>query len=228
VIVMPSQLSVHSQRLSSLGLIPSLALLLLLVALPGCALFQPSADLTNFHTVIVDPGHGGIDHGAHAIRGMDEKDLTLDVARRLRPQLQSRGYHVVMTRNSDVFIPLGMRTAISNSHPDAVFVSIHCNWAPSREAYGVESYYFDRRSAPFAANILREIATCYGSHSRGVKSCHYYVLHHNLRPATLLELGFVSNYHEDMDLQNPAVRQLLAEKIAVGISKEQGGHAPPR
>jgi N-acetylmuramoyl-L-alanine amidase len=206
---------------------PASLLLPALVLLPGCAFFQQGADLSNFRTVVIDPGHGGFDHGAHAYRGMDEKDLTLDVGLRLRPLLQKRGYHVVMTRTTDVFIPLGVRTAISNAHRDAVFVSIHCNMSPSSSAYGVESYYYDRHSAPFAGNILREIAYSYGSHSRGVKYAGYFVLHHNLRPATLLELGFISNPQEDSELQNPAVRQLLAEKIAIGISKMQGGHAPP-
>lgn len=210
-------------RTLSFRLLPLLVTLLLL---PGCELFNPGADLSNFRTVIIDPGHGGYDHGAHAIRGQDEKMLTLDVAQRLKPLLQARGYHVVMTRNSDIFIPLGVRTAISNAHPDAAFVSIHCNWAPGRSASGVEAYYYNPRSAPFAANILREISGSYGSHSRGVKSCHYYVLHHNLRPATLLELGFISNPWEDSRLQDPAVRQLLAERIAAGISKLHGGHAP--
>ncbi len=211
-----------SYRTAALRLIPVLAALLL----PGCALFDTSADLASFRTVVIDPGHGGYDHGAHAVRGMDEKMLTLDVAQRLRPLLQERGYHVVMTRNSDIFIPLGVRTGISNARPDAAFVSIHCNWASRRSATGVETYYYNPRSAPFAANILREISGCYGSHSRGVKPCHYYVLHHNLRPATLLELGFVSNPTENASLQNPAVRQRLAERIAAGISRVHGGHAP--
>lgn len=209
-------------RKAALRLLPMLAALLL----PGCALFDSGADLASFRTVVVDPGHGGYDHGAHAVRGMDEKMLTLDVAQRLRPLLQERGYRVVMTRNSDVFIPLSVRTAISNAHTDAAFVSIHCNWANRRSATGVESYYYNPHSAPFAANILREISGCYGSHSRGVKSCHYFVLHHNYRPATLLELGFISNSGENARLQDAAVRQLLAERIAVGISRVHGGHAP--
>jgi N-acetylmuramoyl-L-alanine amidase len=199
---------------------------LLVALLPGCALFEEGASLSNFRTVIVDAGHGGYDNGAKARQGLPEKMLTLDVARRLKPLLEARGYRVVMTRTTDVFIPLGGRTAISNSHPDAAFVSIHFNCSPRRAADGVETYYYDRRSAPLASNILREIATCYGSHSRGVKYARFYVLHHNQRPATLLELGFVSNARENAKLQDPRVRQLLAERIAIGIAKGHGGRAP--
>lgn len=206
----------------SLRLLPLLAALLL----PGCALFEEGAGLSNFRTVVVDAGHGGYDNGAKARQGLPEKMLTLDVARRLKPLLEARGYHVVMTRTTDVFIPLGGRTGISNSHSDAAFVSIHFNCSPRRAADGVETYYYDRRSAPLAANILREIASCYGSHSRGVKYARFYVLRHNERPATLLELGFVSNAKENAKLQDPRVRQLLAERIAAGIAKGHGGHAP--
>lgn len=202
--------------------LPLLAALLL----PGCALFEEGASLSNFRTVVVDAGHGGYDNGARGRQGLSEKMLTLDVARRLKPLLEARGYHVVMTRTADVFIPLGGRTAISNSHSDAAFVSIHFNCSPRRAADGVETYYYDRRSAPFASNILREIATCYGSHSRGVKYARFYVLHHNQRPATLLELGFVSNPKENAKLQDPRVRQLLAERIAAGIARGHGGRAP--
>jgi N-acetylmuramoyl-L-alanine amidase len=194
--------------------------------LSGCALFPGNAGLSNFRTVVIDPGHGGYDRGAHAVRGMDEKMIALDVANRLKPLLEERGYRVVMTRSSDVFIPLGQRTAISNAHPDAAFVSIHCNWAPRRSASGVEAYYYNAGSIPLARNILREIDTCYGSHSRGVKFAHYFVLHHNERPATLVEIGFISNLHEDLCLQDPAVRQLIARRMAAGISRIHGGHAP--
>ena len=214
-----------SQRafmICALRCLPLLALLLL----PGCALFEEGASLSNFHTVVLDPGHGGYDNGAKAVRGLSEKMLTLDVARRAKPLLEARGYHVVMTRTTDVFIPLGGRTGISNAHSDAAFVSIHFNSASRRAANGVETYYYNPRSAPLARNILNEIATCYGSHSRGTKFARYYVLHHNQRPATLLELGFVSNAQENNLLQNPSVRQRLAEKIATGISRGHGGHAP--
>jgi N-acetylmuramoyl-L-alanine amidase len=212
----------HPFMIRSLRLLPLLAAVLL----PGCALFEEGAGLSNFRTVVIDAGHGGYDNGTRAVKGSPEKVLTLDVARRVKPLLEARGYRVVMTRTTDVFIPLGGRTKISNSHPDAAFVSIHFNSAGRRGADGVETYYYDRRSAPLAANILREIACCYGSHSRGVKYARYYVLHHNQRPATLLELGFLSNAKENAKLQDPRVRQLLAERIAAGIARGHGGRAP--
>ena len=194
-----------TQRAFMLCALRSLPLLALLL-LPGCALFEEGASLSNFHTVVLDPGHGGYDNGAKAVRGLSEKMLTLDVARRVKPLLEARG--------------------ISNAHSDAAFVSIHFNSASRRAANGVETYYYNPRSAPLARNVLNEIATCYGSHSRGTKYARYYVLHHNLRPATLLELGFVSNAQENNLLQNPSVRQRLAEKIAAGISRGHGGRAP--
>ena len=202
------------------------AVLPVVFLLPGCALFEEGAGLSDFRTVVVDPGHGGYDNGAKACRGLPEKMLTLDVARRLRPILQARGYHVVMTRDTDVFIPLGGRTAISNARPDSIFVSIHCNDSPRHSADGVEAYYYTPRSSRLAGAILRQISSCYGSHSRGVKFAHYYVLHHNIRPATLLELGFLSNAGENARLQDPKVRQVIAERIASGIAGLQGGHAP--
>lgn len=187
----------------------------------GCALFENGPNIRDCHTIIIDPGHGGYDHGAHAVSGLDEKNLTLDTAQRLKPFLQAKGYHVIMTRTKDEFIPLSTRAAISNAHPDALFVSIHYNCSPKRSASGIETYYYDRNSASLADAIFREITTVYGTHRRGVKHACYYVLHHNHRPAVLLELGFVSNKRENAIIQKPEIRQRLAEHIATGIAKAQ-------
>jgi N-acetylmuramoyl-L-alanine amidase len=203
----------------NLLLVQALLLVSLFMLLSGCALFEPSsASLHSFHTVVLDPGHGGYDSGARAASGLPEKNLTLDVAQRTKPLLEARGYHVVMTRNKDVFIPLGVRTAIANQHPDAIFVSIHFNCSPSSAAKGIETYYYNRPSDQLAATILRELLPVYHTHERGVKRATYYVLHHNQRPATLLELGFVSNRSENDILQKPEIRQQLAKQIAQGIA----------
>src|SRR5450755_2037622 len=80
-------------------------------------------------TIVLDPGHGGFDRGGVPYQRIAEKDKNLDVALRLRSILRGAGYRVVMTRDTDVFIPLGTRVAIANAYRDATFVSIHFNCA---------------------------------------------------------------------------------------------------
>src|SRR6266446_4399834 len=71
-------------------------------------------------TVVIDAGHGGFDRGGIPGQRVSEKDMTLDVARRLKSILEASGYRVVMTRDSDVFVPLGTRSAIANSNRNAI------------------------------------------------------------------------------------------------------------
>src|SRR5664279_5829753 len=78
-----------------------------------------------FTTVVVDAGHGGKDNGAYRRYGGAEKTATLDVARRLERNLRESQLHTVMTRSSDVFIPLEERARIENSQTNSIFVSIH-------------------------------------------------------------------------------------------------------
>ena len=80
-------------------------------------------------TIVLDAGHGGYDRGGVPGQRIAEKDKTLDVALRLRRILQASGYRVIMTRDSDVFVPLPTRVAIANSYRGASFVSIHFNCA---------------------------------------------------------------------------------------------------
>lgn len=92
-------------------------------------------------TIVVDPGHGGHDPGAHGPTGLKEKSLALDVAKRLRDLLTQDGFRVVMTRSDDRFIPLNGRTAIGNRQNGDLFVSIHANASRSKAASGFECYY---------------------------------------------------------------------------------------
>src|SRR5215216_2148950 len=104
-------------------------------------------------TVVIDAGHGGHDRGGIPGQRVSEKDMTLDVARRLKKVLAASGYRVVMTRDSDVFVPLGTRVAIANSYADAIFVSVHFNSAKRTGASGIETYFYDRESLPLASAI---------------------------------------------------------------------------
>lgn len=91
--------------------------------------------------VIIDPGHGGKDPGAIGRRGVIEKEVVLDISRRLRDSLQQEGLEVLMTRSTDVFIPLEQRAEMANRSKADLFISIHANANPSRGLKGFEVYY---------------------------------------------------------------------------------------
>src|SRR5438309_11329118 len=99
-------------------------------------------------TVVLDPGHGGHDKGQVSKYGY-EKDFALDVARKLRPLLQSKGLRVIMTREGDYFVPLEVRAQIANAARNSVFVSIHFNASgDDPNATGFEIFSFTPRVAP--------------------------------------------------------------------------------
>ncbi|MEW6009001.1 MAG: N-acetylmuramoyl-L-alanine amidase [Candidatus Omnitrophota bacterium] len=91
--------------------------------------------------VMIDPGHGGKDPGAIARSGLYEKDVVLDIAQRLKAELRRRGIQVVMTRNSDTFVPLEKRSTLLNDSKADLFLSIHVNANRSKRLSGVEVYY---------------------------------------------------------------------------------------
>ncbi|MCG3153521.1 MAG: hypothetical protein DKINENOH_00111 [bacterium] len=93
-------------------------------------------------TIVLDPGHGGRDPGAIASDGTREKDITLQVAKRLKRMLEEKlGLHVVMTRDSDVYVSLDQRTSLANSVEGKLFVSLHCNANRSRRVNGTTTYF---------------------------------------------------------------------------------------
>jgi N-acetylmuramoyl-L-alanine amidase len=91
--------------------------------------------------VVIDPGHGGRDPGAVSRSGLKEKDVNLDIAKNLADFFRREGIEVVMTRNSDIFIPLGKRVEIANNSKADLFISIHANANKSRSLHGFEVYY---------------------------------------------------------------------------------------
>ena len=104
--------------------------------------------------IVIDPGHGGHDTGTIGPTGLEEKDLVLDVSRRLGKLLQTRlGAEVIYTRKDDTFIPLETRTAIANQESADLFVSVHANSSHDRDARGVETYYLNFTSSPEALEV---------------------------------------------------------------------------
>ncbi|HEX2485832.1 MAG TPA: N-acetylmuramoyl-L-alanine amidase [Myxococcota bacterium] len=102
-----------------------------------------ASELRPIRTVVVDPGHGGRDTGAQR-GGVVEKDVTLRIARALRPLLEAEGLRVVLTRETDRTRTLEERTALAEGVGGDLFLSLHVNAAPGRELHGIETYYLDK------------------------------------------------------------------------------------
>jgi len=113
-------------------------------------------------TIVVDAGHGGYDPGAHGPTGLKEKNVCLDIALRLKRELNERdpGLKVVLTRDRDVFVSLLERTRIANNAKGDLFVSIHNNASPNRRTHGTQVFFFDSQSSDKAASdlVMRENA----------------------------------------------------------------------
>lgn len=104
--------------------------------------------------IVVDPGHGGSDHGTTE-GGLSEKTLTLDIGQRLRDRLVEVGFEVVMTRQSDRTVLLRERAQIANRLHADLFISIHINWIELREVRGVETYYLGPTDDPRLVALAR-------------------------------------------------------------------------
>ncbi len=177
---------------------------------PGQSASSPTA-------VVIDAGHGGFDRGGIPGQMVAEKEMTLDVAQRLKSLLAASGYRVVMTRDSDVFVPLPTRVAIANSYGNAIFVCIHFNSAKRMGAGGIETYFYSRDSLPLASAIHYYVAGGAPSSNRGVRRRGFYVLRKTTIPAVLVECGFLTNPTEAAYAQTASYRQKLAEEIAAGV-----------
>src|SRR5438270_10309452 len=200
-------------------------------------------NLGRVQTIVLDPGHGGFDKGAISGYGY-EKDYALDLGRLLRPLLQARGFRVIMTRESDVFVPLEVRAQIANATHDSIFVSLHFN-ATDRDpiASGFEIYSLTPRGAPstyedwltqMSINIQNgteadaasvELSSCIyhslighiGEFDRGIKRARFAVLRLTKIPAVLVEGGFLTDRGESRLIANPEWRKKLADAICTGI-----------
>jgi N-acetylmuramoyl-L-alanine amidase len=198
----------------------------LLALLPACASMR-TAKVNNtsktFSTVVVDAGHGGKDSGAYRRFGPPEKLVTLDVAQRLNSKLRESQLKTVMTRSSDVFIPLDERVNIENSQKDAIFVSIHFNDSRRRGIRGFETYYHSGASFDLASRIQQKLMTIPHSADRGIHTANFRVLRNATCPAVLVECGYLSNRNEGGQARDWEYRELLADRIAEAIVEQRFG-----
>ncbi|HEV2096552.1 MAG TPA: N-acetylmuramoyl-L-alanine amidase [Chthoniobacterales bacterium] len=205
-------------------------------------------NLGRVQTVVLDPGHGGHDKGATNLYGC-EKDFALDTARQLKPLLEAKGFKVVMTRNSDVFVPLEERARIANQTRDCIFVSIHFNATDTNpHAAGFEIYSLTPRGAPssqddslalhfpnmqagspvdapslaLSTSIYHSVVAHLPEFDRGIKRARFAVLRLTRVPAVLVEGGFVTERNESRLIANGIWRAKLAQSISGGIENYRG------
>jgi N-acetylmuramoyl-L-alanine amidase len=194
-------------------------------------------------TVIIDPGHGGIDDGTKYF-GLAEKDATLDVGERLNAILKGLKVDTVMTRTDDVYVSLPDRAEIANmaagNNSNVIFVSIHFNQSAVESVDGIETYYADKKIPPATdwtwigfftrpededldrgENLAADIQSAMVAHmvetNRGIKSRSLFVTRHTRMPAVLVECGFLSNKIENQSLRNDPYRERIAQGLAAGI-----------
>lgn len=181
-------------------------------------------------TIVVDAGHGGPDSGATG-GGIREKDLTLSIARLVSAELTEQGASVIMTRNTDVRIPLKDRSEIANDNDAAMFVSIHINSSPgANRSSGTMSFYHMKNpdGMLLARCIQDEIIKINGLPNLGhvsdtrIYSTGFAVLRFSDVPAVLLELGFINHSKDRGAMTQSAWQQRVAEAITRGIKAYLG------
>ena len=179
--------------------------------------------------IIIDPGHGGDDFGTNSLGSSKyhEKYLNLTTSQFLRGFLKQLGYRVILTRTDDTFIALDQRADFANKKNADLFVSIHYNSAPSREADGIEIFYYQdnasasrtKQSKALARDVLGQILQQTQAKSRGVKQGNLAVIRETKMPAILIEGGFMTNAVEMEKIKKSAYQKSIAQGIAQGIQE---------
>ncbi len=207
-------------------------------------------DSRSLARVVIDAGHGGKDSGAIR-RGVQEKDLTLDVAQRVERLLQTKGLDTIMTRSRDDRVSLAARAALANRARDCVFVSIHFDEGARASATGVQTFYAARqaqdsiipswlpflqpaasaepgtRSQSLAGFVQEALVRQTEAVNRGTRAEQFYVVANVRHPAILVEGGFLSNDADLGKLTDPVYREQLAVAIADGILRYAAATAVP-
>jgi len=233
---------------------------------PGTAgaINLPQQRLPGIRTVVIDPGHGGTDTGAIGPGGLEEKAITLALAKKLSASLSKQlKLRVVLTRDTDELIPLTQRTAIANQFQADLFISIHLNSSLRKGAHGTESYFLSldasdelskqvaerendvdaapaapevpgdlkfilwdlaqqeylKESSDLAETIQEELSKATNTENRGVKQAPFRVLIGATMPASLVEVGFISNSDEEAKLKSDEHQDKLVAAIVSAVER---------
>ncbi len=183
-------------------------------------------------TIVIDAGHGGQDPGA-VDKSVREADINLDIAQRLRDRLTSRGFNVIMTRETDDGLYLNehdkwektedmkARKRIVNSSGASMLLSIHQNFFSDRSVYGAQVFFngSNPRNEALAQIVQTKLAEAARKENTRaiVRKDELFILKNNEMPSILIECGFISNEEERVLLCTEAYKDELAEAIYEGV-----------
>jgi N-acetylmuramoyl-L-alanine amidase len=188
-------------------------------------------------TVVIDPGHGGHDPGAIGVNGLKEKNINLDISKKLEKELNDLGYDTIMTRDSDIYLTLQERVSLANHSGGDIFVSVHSNSHPNSSAKGTMVLYYDNaypdanypasstmrllsaENKALAHSIQNNVIQKVNTFDRGIDPSVVFVVRNGIMPSVLIETAFVSNKEDARLLGTESFRTAVASGIAKGISK---------
>lgn len=185
--------------------------------------------------IVVDPGHGGRDPGKIGISGVPEKEINLEVSKRLATVLGQMGAAVILTRDSDIDLSdssasgwrskkrqdLSRRVELANGRKADLYISVHCNAFSSQREHGAQVFSHPQspESKVLAECIQSEMAKILQNTKRQARQVDYYAIRKTKMPAVIVEIGFITNPREDKLLQEPLYQSKVAWSIAAGIIK---------
>ena len=178
--------------------------------------------------ITIDPGHGGSDPGAVGNKGTLEKNITLEISKRLKEFLQEKGAIVYMTRTTDREVAgpgasdvdeLQARINVAEKHNSDLFISVHINSSVNKKVGGFSTYYYPKTKfdGKIAKSIQDNLTANYGRDNLGLREANFYVIKRCSMPATLLELCFISNKKEEKLMAGNWFQTKTAKLIAEGI-----------
>lgn len=184
-------------------------------------------------TILIDPGHGGMDGGAETKDGIIEKDINLKISMKLRDRLKKQGYKVFMTRNTDKGLygsegkirkkkieDLNNRVKLKKDTHCDMFVSIHLNMFPQSKYYGAQVWYSKNDESKKLArivqnNLIQDLDRNNNRREKAASNLYKILRENDTMPSIIVECGFLSNYEEKQKL----ISDSYQEKIAASLSK---------
>lgn len=192
--------------------------------------------------VVIDPGHGGDDPGALGSNGVHEKDIVLEVSRRLSETLRQSGAQVLITRDIDRDLgdpemqniyrgnvqDLTRRVELANNNNADIFISIHVNSFPDKRQCGPQTFSQpgSEESKKLAEDIQKELNNFLENPGRKAKQVDYFANRMTKMPSVIVEIGFISNTREERLMLDPVYQNKIAWSIYAGIARYMAGASP--